>query len=390
MFNPRSGRILITENDEPVSEIQRDGIYDENFQRIPFQSLDFESIDHQKAWILSICNDLLGNEVKSSSSTEPARNFDAYITRKQMADGGNSIDDATTALKRRRLTTDEENELQSLFQPVRIISSFNANVQNNLQASFQQQFNEELKKYVEYESKQEQEAAVKLRQMLEGIRRMEFKNFYAKSVLISPMERQILLNKVYCKHANKLQKVPCIAPLAYGERLRIVRNSVESSSAIQHVFLDLLPNIGIGNTEKLKDKLVDGYRLSLIATSEAQQVREQLAGGVFERPDKVEIYSETTKARMVENSKIRKQNFRFPSFSFHNNLERVNLRSRLTDTSLIRRNRQGQLKGNGIKRWSSFKNRSNMDKNPNNQQIEDPEKRIRPQIKRNYRITSVI
>ncbi|KAA6385773.1 MAG: hypothetical protein EZS28_018701, partial [Streblomastix strix] len=61
MFNPRSGRILITENDEPVSEVQRDGIYDEDFLRIPFQRLDCESIDHQKAWALSICNDLLGD-----------------------------------------------------------------------------------------------------------------------------------------------------------------------------------------------------------------------------------------------------------------------------------------------------------------------------------------
>ncbi|KAA6401216.1 MAG: hypothetical protein EZS28_003260 [Streblomastix strix] len=408
MFNRRSGRILITENDEPVSEIQRDGIYDENFQRIPFQRLDFESIDYQKAWVLTICNDLLGDEVSSSSSTEPARNFDAYITHKQLVDAGNSIDNAMTALKRRRLTFDEENELQSQIpvsnpqfhnlsqlisppqqnsvirhetlnlppRPVRIIPCFNASAQNNLQASFQQQFNDEFKKYAEYESKQEQEAAVKLRQMLEGICRMEFKNFDAKSVLISPMERQILLNKVYWKHANKLWKILYIAPLSYGERLQIVRNSVQSSSAIQHLFLDLLLSIGIENTEKLMDKLVDGYRLALVASSEAQQVREQLAGGVFERLDKVEIYSETTKAKMVENSKIRKQNFRFPRFSSHNNLVWVNQRSRQADTNQIRRKGQGQLKGNGFKRWNSFKKSSNMDKDPNMQQMEDPEKRI--------------
>ncbi|KAA6363071.1 MAG: hypothetical protein EZS28_041403 [Streblomastix strix] len=408
MFNPRSGRILITENDEPVSEVQRDGIYDEDFQRILFQRLDFESIDHQKAWVLSICNDLLGEEVSSSCSTEPVRNFDAYVTRKQLSDAWKSIDNAVTALKRRRLIIDEENETQSQIpvskpqfhnlsqqissqqqnsiirheilnlppRSVRILPSFNASLQNNLQVFFYQQFNEEFKKYAEYKLKQEQEAAVKLRQMLDGICRMEFKNFDAKAVLISPMERQDLQNKVYWKHANKLWKVYYIAPLAYGERLQIVCNSVESSSAIQHVFLDLLLSIGIRNTEKLMDKLVDGYRLSLIATSEAQQVREQLAGGVFERLDKVEIYSETTKAKTVENSRIIKQNFRFFRFSSHSNSERVNQRSRQTNTSQIRKQGQGQLKGSGFKRWNSFKNRSYMDKDLNTYRMEDPEKRI--------------
>ncbi|KAA6336856.1 MAG: hypothetical protein EZS28_052838, partial [Streblomastix strix] len=233
-------------------------------------------------------------------------------------------------------------------RPARILPSFNASVQNNLQVSFQQQFNDEFKKYAEYESKQEQEAAIKLRQMLEGICRMEFKNFDAKAVLISPMERQILLNKIYWKHANKLWKVPYIAPLAYGERLQIVRNSVESSSAIQHVFLDLLLSIGIGNTEKLIDKLVDGYRLSLVATSEAQQVREQLAGGVFERPDKVEIYSETTKAKMVENSKIKKAKFQIFPLQFPQQLGAGKLENKTNRLELNQKKRIRLAKGKRI------------------------------------------
>ncbi|KAA6384854.1 MAG: hypothetical protein EZS28_019617 [Streblomastix strix] len=162
--------------------------------------------------------------------------------------------------------------------------------------SFQQKFVNQFEIYTEYESKQEQEAAIKLRQMQEGICGMEFKNFNPKSEVISSMERQDLVSKVRWKHANRLWKVPFIAPLAYGERFPIVRNAIESSGAIQHVFLDLLRNVAVGNTGELIDKLIDRYKLTVLAKSDVQLLREQMAGIARNRS----IWSGQTRERNKE------------------------------------------------------------------------------------------
>ncbi|KAA6371733.1 MAG: hypothetical protein EZS28_032740, partial [Streblomastix strix] len=345
MFNSKVSRIFIIENDELVGEVQHNGIFDESQSSIPFQRFGFESENRQKAQVISICNDLLGEDVQSTSSSVPQRDFESYITRKSFANSGVVIDRNMKAPKRRRLSIDEENDLlaqsslnqqphanigqhiasievnqqarndETRITPIHAAAAISIAIgsQNALQMSFQLYFDKQFKKYAEYESRQEQEASIKLRQMLEGICGIEFQNFDPKSVVISPMEGQILISKVWWKHSNKLWKVPFIAPAAYGERFPIVRNAIKSSGAIQHVFLDLLLNIAIGNTEKLIDQLIDGYKQSVLATSDAQLIREQVAGGVHEKPDRIEIYSDTTKTKMTENRKISQSNFQFPA-----------------------------------------------------------------------------
>ncbi|KAA6382718.1 MAG: hypothetical protein EZS28_021756 [Streblomastix strix] len=104
MFNSKVCRIFITEKDEPVGEVQRTGIFDEQQSNIPFQRFDFESDNHQKAWVFSICNDLLGEDVQSSSTSVSSRDFESYLTRKSLANSGDAIDLNMKALKRRRLT----------------------------------------------------------------------------------------------------------------------------------------------------------------------------------------------------------------------------------------------------------------------------------------------
>ncbi|KAA6371043.1 MAG: hypothetical protein EZS28_033431 [Streblomastix strix] len=165
MFNSKVSRIFITENDEPVGEIQHNGIFDEIQSSIPFQRLGFESDNHQKTQMLSNCNDLLRDDVKSTSTIKN--------------DGISII-------------------------PIQAAAAINlaSGIQNALQISFQQQFDNQFKKYAEYESRQEQEATINLIQMLEGICGMEFKNSDPKSVVISPTERQILVSKVWWKHAK--------------------------------------------------------------------------------------------------------------------------------------------------------------------------------------------
>ncbi|KAA6402946.1 MAG: hypothetical protein EZS28_001525 [Streblomastix strix] len=217
MFNSKVSRIFITKNDEPVGEVQHNGISDESKSIISFKRFAFESDSHQKAWV------------------------------------GVAIDRNMKALKHRRLSIDEENDLlaqsslnqqqhvniwqniasievnqqvrndETSITPIHAAAaiSFATGTQNALQMSFQQQFDNQFKKYAEYESRQEQETAIKLRQILEGICWREFKNFDPKSVVISPMEIQILVSKIWWKHANRLWKVPFIAPSAMKRYSRL-------------------------------------------------------------------------------------------------------------------------------------------------------------------------
>ncbi|KAA6353240.1 MAG: hypothetical protein EZS28_051233, partial [Streblomastix strix] len=229
IFNSKVSRIFIIENDEPVNQVQLNGIYDESQSCIPFQRFGFESENHQKTWEIIICNDLLGKDVQGMSSIVSQRDFESSITRKSLFNSGVAIDRNMKAPKRRRLSIYEENDLLTqsslnqqphinigkhiapteVYQQARNDESwktpilaaattiFATGLQNALQMSFQHQQDNQFKKYAEYESRQEQETVIKLIQMLEGFCGMEFKNFDPKSVVISPMERQILVSKVW-------------------------------------------------------------------------------------------------------------------------------------------------------------------------------------------------
>ncbi|KAA6366246.1 MAG: hypothetical protein EZS28_038227, partial [Streblomastix strix] len=103
-----------------------------------------------------------------------------------------------------------------------------------------------------------------------------------------------------------------LSTLTYGEKLVAIRNTVEGAGALQHVFLDLMYQITLGRSEHFMDKLVDRYKLALLATGDAQRIREQTTGGTCVKPDKSEILSETTKQKMNEQKKMKKGNFNLP------------------------------------------------------------------------------
>ncbi|KAA6383700.1 MAG: hypothetical protein EZS28_020771 [Streblomastix strix] len=176
----------------------------------------------------------------------------------------------------------------------------------------QTQFDEELKKYASYQSKNEEIAAMKLVQMLEGFCKSETKSFDPSMFAMTPMDRQFLINKVRWKLANKIWKVPNVSPPVYQERSVVIRNAVEDAGSLQHVFLDLMFQIALGRSDQLMDKVVDGYKLALLTTGDAQRIRENTTGGTFNKPDKSEILSETTKQKLNEQRKIKKANFNIP------------------------------------------------------------------------------
>ncbi|KAA6369746.1 MAG: hypothetical protein EZS28_034727 [Streblomastix strix] len=67
---------------------------------------------------------------------------------------------------------------------------------NSRYLSFSQQFEEKFKQYAKFYSKEEEAVAKKFVQMMEGVCNAEMKKFDANTVVMQPMERQLLFQKV--------------------------------------------------------------------------------------------------------------------------------------------------------------------------------------------------
>ncbi|KAA6356940.1 MAG: hypothetical protein EZS28_047533, partial [Streblomastix strix] len=145
---------------------------------------------------------------------------------------------------------------------------------------------------------------------------------------MNPMEQQIVNQENHWKLANRKQKLPKVAPSAFGQT-PMFRIAIESSAKVQYVFLDIMHKASQGQLQGLMGKLIKGYKLSLLVTSDAHRVREQLVGGIQTRSEKVEIFSETQKQRQSEIKKLKKDGFQESRFSNQrqNPLERVNYRN---------------------------------------------------------------
>ncbi|KAA6380717.1 MAG: hypothetical protein EZS28_023755 [Streblomastix strix] len=145
---------------------------------------------------------------------------------------------------------------------------------------------------------------------------------------------------------------------------------------LQHVFLDLMFQLGLNKTENFMDKLVDSYRLSLLAIGEAQKVRGQLAGA-FSKLDTLEIYSETKRQKMAENKKLKEENFRMYRFSGYrsNQMKRgfMNQNKQFSNQQRQRRIVKVGLKGFRLgRKWKD--NNNKMDKN--SEEADDNEDRF--------------
>ncbi|KAA6390617.1 MAG: hypothetical protein EZS28_013853 [Streblomastix strix] len=361
-YGELGGKIFILDNGDIVAEVRDSGFYDQLGLQIDMSQFRFEHTQEGYDWLASINQDV--KNFFDGNDSSDASLHDMSLNKSNTA---HSIDAVMSKVKRRRI--DQENlenpqtskvqQQQHAFPPLQQ-QSFTLStpqqpflVQTSSVNQFQSQFEEELKKYACYQSQGEEIDAKKLGQMLEGICGTDMKSFDPKMFAMMPMERQILLDKVKWKLGNRLWKVPYVSPPAYGEKLVAIRNTVEDAGALQHVFLDLMYQIALGRSDHLTDKLVDGYKLALLATGDAQRIREQTTGGAFGKPDKSEILSETTKQKMNEQRKIKKGNFNLP----HSGNSRFNSSERVTQNQNSQRKILGfpRQKGVGLGKQKGFK-----------------------------------
>ncbi|KAA6395824.1 MAG: hypothetical protein EZS28_008647 [Streblomastix strix] len=318
VYGERSGKIFIVENEEPIAEVKETNIINELGQKLSYDQFRFNSFEDEIVWITSINEDIRKlRQSSSNGSTQIPFNQSKVIFRELQSfkapDASQLIEVEKLNVKRRRLDENTELLTPSVYASIPVVLASNApihNIQitgitaignptnvssqdNSWNLSFSQQFEDKFKEYTKFNSKEEEIVAQKFIQMMEGVCNAEVKKFDANAVVMQPMERQLLFQKIKWKLVNRLWNVAYVAPSAYGEQISIARNAVESTAMQQYVFLDLMFQLGLNKTENFMDNLVDGYRLSLLAIGDAQKVREQLTGA-FSKPDTLEIYSETT------------------------------------------------------------------------------------------------
>jgi hypothetical protein len=94
--------------------------------------------------------------------------------------------------------------------------------------------------------------------------------------------------------ANRIWKTPVIqTATAFGEKGLYAKLAVDSNIAVQHALLGLLQDAACGKTDNYMKKLINIYRLSLLATGDAQRMRENLLGINAQKLQKEEVLSET-------------------------------------------------------------------------------------------------
>ncbi|KAA6390400.1 MAG: hypothetical protein EZS28_014073 [Streblomastix strix] len=324
-YGERSEKIYIVENQQPIEEVKETDIVNELDQQISYDQLRFDSFVDEIVWIKSINKDSRKFDQSSSSSSskflfsQPKVFFQRLQSLKASV-APQLAEIEKLKVKRRRL--DESTELLTLsvsasipvvvaqnaiphYSSNRINSNWNpinvSSICNSRNFSFSLQFEEKFKEYAKFKSEEEEIVARKFVLMMEGVCISEMKKFDENAIVIQPIERQLLFKKVEQKPAHQLH-----------------------------------------------GKLVDGYKLSLLATGEAWKVREQL-NGAFSKFDILEIYSETTKLKMAENKKLIEGNFRMSRFSSYrqNQMKWVfmNLIMKVSNQRSRREIFNGRLKG---------------------------------------------
>ncbi|KAA6398066.1 MAG: hypothetical protein EZS28_006407 [Streblomastix strix] len=143
------------------------------------------------------------NLVKENISKGSQYQFPEQLQKSTVEDGNSieQVDEMMRKIKRRKLEQDNTITAQIVDIPAQqhtILSS------NQLQIKF----DEELKKQVSYQSKDEEIAAKKFVQMLEGICQYDIKSFDPSMFVTTPVDRQILINKIDLERSDqKMDKI---------------------------------------------------------------------------------------------------------------------------------------------------------------------------------------
>ncbi|KAA6393914.1 MAG: hypothetical protein EZS28_010557 [Streblomastix strix] len=384
IFDGKRGKTFVLEDDEPVAEVRQDGFYDTEGKKLFGGQFGFENIHDETNWLASVTTDITKIQHNRAQSKDAKRQLILNQNSSKSSQQGPII------VPRKRLRIEIPPDLSSInISPrtpaeITILPPTTPNITGlnaiapvitptTPQQSFAQQFENEKKRYSKFQSKNDEEIAKGIVQILEGVVGVEMKNFDAQAFTLTPMERQILYDKTRWRGANRICNIPNVTPSTYGEKYTPAKYAVESCTAIQHAILKLLQQVATNDVDNLIEGLVDTYKLALLATGDAQTVRENMVGNTQQRPAKFEVYSATSKKRLGEIKKMQGQDFQISRFSrqYQNNqLGRGNQKT-FRRTAIYQKGKgqgQGAPKGKDFKRgWRYNKQQDKSDDEPPNQ-----------------------
>ncbi|KAA6352679.1 MAG: hypothetical protein EZS28_051794, partial [Streblomastix strix] len=201
--------------------------------------------------------------------------------------------------------------------------------------SFKEQFEQHKRKLAKFESTEDEQTGKELIETLESLIGSDAKSFDPLNYQISPVERQVLFDKVVWKGSNRIWNVPVVGPLAEGEMYHLPRKAVESSGMIKQAILGTINTVARILTEYLVEKLFDLYETSLVSTDDYQKVREQLLQPNSNKPTQEEVMSQASRKRSQQKSKSARQ-------YFHNSRPRQSTFTRSLGRSRARNRTRGR------------------------------------------------
>ncbi|KAA6356052.1 MAG: hypothetical protein EZS28_048421 [Streblomastix strix] len=173
-YSERTGKIYVFEKDNIVAEVRRSGFYGEYNSKFDMRQFQFEHQQDGIDWLASINVDVQ-NLIKGDISKGSQQQFPELL-QESIAENGNSLEQVDLTMrkiKRRRLDEDHAITTQTVDFPAQQHTS--TLTQQHIATAIYSKYL--LKKYASYQSKDEEVAAKKLVQMLEGICQSDMKSF---------------------------------------------------------------------------------------------------------------------------------------------------------------------------------------------------------------------
>ncbi|KAA6380718.1 MAG: hypothetical protein EZS28_023756 [Streblomastix strix] len=221
VYGERSAKIFIVENKEPIAEVKEINIVNELDQELSYDQLRFDSFEDEIVWITSINEDVRKlRQSSSSSSTQilfsQPKVFFRDLQSFKASDSPQLDQVEKLKVKRRRLDENTQLLTPSVSTSISVVLASNAPIRtkpttgvtavgtptnvssqdNSRNLSFSQQFKDKFKEYAKFNQKKEEIVAKKFVQMMEGVCNSEMKKFDANAVVMQPMERPLLFQKV--------------------------------------------------------------------------------------------------------------------------------------------------------------------------------------------------
>ncbi|KAA6385573.1 MAG: hypothetical protein EZS28_018901 [Streblomastix strix] len=283
IFEGKRGKPFVLEDDEPVAEVRQDGFYDTESKKLFGGQFCFENIQDETNWLASVTADITKIQHNRAQSKVAKR----QLILNQSSSKSSQYGPIIKPRKQLRIEIPPyQSSINASPRPPAGTTILPPTIPNIIglnaiapvitpttpQQSYAQQFENDMKRYSKFQSRNDEEIAKGIVQILEGVVGVEMKNFDAQSFTLMPMERQILYEKTRWRGANRIWNIQNVTPSAYGENIHqqgmLQSHAQQYNMQFQSYFIRLQPIMWI----------VVGKRISLPYVNKTQKQRKNNSG----------------------------------------------------------------------------------------------------------------